>query len=297
MKKHLFKPGFEFIYSGLIIVALALPQFLFAQKGKSIKKEVRITIRDNDTTFNGKNLRDLQAKEKQDALTEIAKMGKDAPSGKVLLNFQVQRMGGKDTILGIDSLRTFTRIAPRVRTLRRRTPEDASLQRSFDLRIDGRPINRGGIEQFDLQGDDAGIFRNGRPGMPSVDFYRRRNTQSFNYNHTDKDGITTNVSYRVADAPEPALKDIAGVMKADLELTDLTITPQFSAGKTTVSFTLPAKGIADVRLTDTEGKTLWNDKTTTGSFNKAFAWSLNGVYYLVVKQSGKTAVKKIVKED
>ncbi len=294
MKKVVFKPGFEFIYSALIIAALALPQLLFAQNERKINKDVRITIRDNDTTYNGKNLKDLPSNEKQEALAEINKMGKDAPDRRIAMNIRVRRGQGADSTVMIDSVRTFSRMAPRVRTLRRRSPEEQSLSRSFEFRMDTPDDDSNGF--FFKRRGDIEMFRDEAPGRRLMAF-NRRNTQNFNYNHTDKDGISTNVSYHVSDAMGPILKTIAGVTTTDLELSDLTLTPQFSAGKTMMSFSLPAKGLADVQLTDTEGKPLWKDKVATGSFNKTFTWGLNGVYYLVVKQNGKTAVKRILKEN
>jgi hypothetical protein len=294
MKKNLFKPGFEFIFSALIIAALALPQLLFAQKERKTNKDVRILIRDKDTTYNGKNLKDLSPDQKQEALTEINKIGKDAPNGRIAMNFRTRPDRIADSVVIVDSMRTFSRMTPRIRTLRRRSPEEQSLSRSFEFRMNtpdddnDRVIlrRRGDVEMFN---DEA-------PGRRLMAF-NRRNTQNFNYSHTDKDGISTNVSYHVSDAMGPILKTIAGVNTTDLELSDLTLTPQFSAGKTMMSFSLPAKGLADIQLTDTEGKTLWKDKAVTSSFNKTFTWGLNGVYYLVVKQNGKTAVKRILKED
>ncbi len=294
MKKILFKPGFEFIFSALIIAAMALPQLLFAQKDRKINKDVRILIRDKDTTYNGKSLKDLSLDQKQEAMAEINKMGKDAPNGRIAMNFRVRRGNGADTSIIIDSVRTFSRIAPRVRTFRRRSPEDQALSRSFEFRMD-TPDDDNDRVILRRRGD-VELFNDEAPGRRLMAF-NRRNTQNFNYTHTDKDGISTNVSYHVSDAMGPIVKTIAGISTTDLELGDLTITPQFSAGKTMMSFSLPVKGLADVRLTDTEGKALWSDKAATGSFNKTFTSGLNGVYYLVVKQNGKTAVKRILKED
>jgi hypothetical protein len=293
MKKKLFQPGFEFIFSALIIAALALPQLLFAQKDRKINKDVRITIRNNDTTYNGKNIKDLAPNEKQEALAEINKMGKSTPDRRMAMDIRIRRDKGVDSLITIDSVRTFSGLAPRVRTLRRRSPEEQSLSRSFEFRDMPDDDSNGFL--FRRRGD-VEMFRDEAPGRRLMAF-TRRNTQNFNYSHTDKDGISTNVSYHVSDAMGPVLKTIAGVTTTDLELSDLTLTPQFSAGKTMVTFSLPAKGLADVQLTDTEGKMLWKDKTASGSFNKTFTWGLNGVYYLVVKQNGKTAVKRILKED
>jgi hypothetical protein len=61
-------------------------------------------------------------------------------------------------------------------------------------------------------------------------------------------------------------------------------------------FSLPGKSVADVKLTDNEGKLIWSAKAINGNFNKSFGLGLNGVYYLQVKQGTKVALKRIVKE-
>ncbi len=123
-----------------------------------------------------------------------------------------------------------------------------------------------------------------------------RNSQVFNYSNTDNDGISTNISFRVTEPSKEKLKRIAGTDKAGLAINDLNLTPEFSTGKTNLSFSLPAKTIADVKFTDTAGNVLWADNATTGSFSKKISLPLNGVYYLQVKQGASVAVKKIVKE-
>jgi hypothetical protein len=61
-------------------------------------------------------------------------------------------------------------------------------------------------------------------------------------------------------------------------------------------FSLPLTAPAEVSFTDSDGKPIWTEKTSGAKFIKTFALPLNGVYYLVVKQGGKAAVRKVVKE-
>jgi hypothetical protein len=82
-----------------------------------------------------------------------------------------------------------------------------------------------------------------------------------------------------------------------LEISDLNIVPEFSTGKTLLMFSLPAKTVAEVKLIDSNGKALWKEKATGGSFSKTFVIGLNGIYYLQVKQGNGVAVKRIVKEE
>jgi hypothetical protein len=103
-------------------------------------------------------------------------------------------------------------------------------------------------------------------------------------------------AFRVSEPSKEKLKRIAGTEKAELAINDLNLTPEFSTGKTTLSFNLPAKTTADVKFTNTEGKVLWTDKATAGTFSKKISLPVNGVYYLQVKQGASVSVKKIIKE-
>src|SRR5471030_1943014 len=67
MKKFLSKPGFEFIFSLSLIVILGLPPVLLAQA----QKDVEIKIENGDKTVNGKNIKELTAAERKNALRDI----------------------------------------------------------------------------------------------------------------------------------------------------------------------------------------------------------------------------------
>ena len=108
--------------------------------------------------------------------------------------------------------------------------------------------------------------------------------------------MTTHISFRVSDASVEKTKEITSSEKAGLELKDLNVVPEFSSGKTMLMFSLPARGSAEVKFMDHEGKVIWSDRALNGSFSKKFELGLNGVYLLQVKQVGKVALKRIVRE-
>lgn len=287
MKKRFFKPGFEMLFSAGVIAALALPQILFAQNRKEYK-EVRITIKGIDTTFNGKNIKSLAPKEKEEALAEINKTTQPHRNMRLQLN---EPRG----VLGPDSNGVVRVLTLRYDTSGYRGPLTMDGERFKDDNINGG----GRVPNMRFRMDSPGprmdgMAYNDRPIR--IRNFRMGSMQNFDYNNTGKDGISTHISYRVNEAMNEEAKRVAGTSTNDLELMDLTLTPQFSAGKTVLNFSLPAKAVADVQLTDSEGKAIWKDKAATATFTKTFTWGLNGVYYLVVKQGGKTVVKRIIKE-
>jgi hypothetical protein len=81
------------------------------------------------------------------------------------------------------------------------------------------------------------------------------------------------------------------------EIEDLNIVPEFSTGKTLLTFNLSGKTVAEVKLIDSEGKLIWNEKVTDGRFIKSFVLGLNGIYYLQIKQGNSFAIKRILKEE
>jgi len=280
MKNSFFNSSFEVLFTAGIVVALAVPQFLFAQK----HNEVNITIHNNDTTFNGKNLKEMKPAEKQDAIAEINKTVK--PKGSLLQNLQLK-------------FAEFDSTGVRAYTYKRDSVNKGRLPSNID-QFRGDNINGvGRLPDMAFRMDEGTRDRQRsllRYNNGPINIRRMGNTQNFDFNNTDKDGISTHISYHVTEAFMDAAKKVAGVNKSDLELQDLIFSPQFSAGKTTLGFSLPSKTTAEVQLTDSDGKSIWKDKTTTGLFNKSFTWGMNGAFYLVVKQDGKTAVKRIVKE-
>jgi hypothetical protein len=293
MKPHWIKPGFEVIFALSLIIIIGLPPLLFAQDVKNME----ISITNGDTVINGKHIQDLSSAERQQARKDIGNLGHiGAPANNGREDIVIRRRGRSDTgARGIiierrrfaDGDGSFRRDTGRAFKLRLRRQGDKDSTYTFNYRMNGDRE-----ERFE-DGEREFNFHMHRPGMEG---FRRRNVQNFEYNNTGTDGISTHISFRVSEPSPEKIKTITGSEKAGLELTDLSIVPEFSSGKTLVMFSLPGKSIADVKLTDNDGKLIWSAKAMNGSFTKSYGLGLNGVYYLQVKQGGKVALKRIVKE-
>lgn len=77
MKINVLSPGFEFIFALGIITVLILPPLVMGKP----TFELKVNIQNNDTTINGKNIKDLSATEHKKALIEI----KGAHKGTIYL--------------------------------------------------------------------------------------------------------------------------------------------------------------------------------------------------------------------
>ena len=315
MKKLFLHPRIEIVFSLSLIAILGLPPLVLAQTQKNIE----IKILNGDTTINGKDIKKLSPEERKDALSEMDKMGninfKSAGKGgnRDIVIRRNQRMKGdknQDVVIerridGDMDMPFASAMGDSIRkkfTFRLRKVPGADS--TFAFKFDNN------IGNFRLEDERSFDFNDGPP-MPMERQFRfdgpgrgarmmgfnRKNTQTFNYSNTDNDGISTNVSFRVNDASKETAKRIAGTEKTALDINDLNLSPEFSTGKTAISFNLEAKTSADVKLTDSEGKALWSDKATGGSYSKKINLPRNGIYFLTVKQGANVAVKRIVKED
>lgn len=258
MKTRIFNPGFEFIFTLALLAIFGLPPLVMAQD----TKDVQISIINNDTTVNGKSIKDLSPKERQEALKDINTIASIPPAApksgqRIKRTYRFQK---KDSTVALNY-----RVAPDDHKMAMRPHEDERMR------------DRNPAFEFD-----------------------RKNSQIFNYVTTDNNGISTHVTYRISEptdglthmGTDPDKKD----QHEKLDITDLNIVPQFSAGKTVIMFTLPSKLTADVQFEDSKGNQIWDTKAIGGSFTKTFPLGLNGVYYLRVEQKGKLAVKKIFRE-
>jgi hypothetical protein len=303
MKKHRTHPGFEFIFSLSLIVIMALPLLVFAQGTKDI--EIKVT--NGDTTINGKNIKELSPAERNQALKDLDNLGSingSANNGRHRM--MMRKRGLADT-----GTRQIT-IERRHLVISDRDPEIAnepgfkrdSTDRAFRFGMK-RQGGKDSVFSFNYRMNDDRESRfddrernfDFRMRDAVRERFRHRNIQSFEYTNTGSDGMLTHVSFRVSDPSPEKLKAITGSEKAGLEIKDLNLVPEFSAGKTLLLFSLPSKTVAEVKLTDNEGKLIWSAQTVNGNFNKSFALGLNGVYFLQVKQGARVALKRIVKED
>lgn len=144
--------------------------------------------------------------------------------------------------------------------------------------------------------------------MPQMNFERqmfssfgeRNNSSTFNYNFTDKDGISSSMSIRLGDATKDQLKKITGAetISNPLDASDLILFPNFSSGKMTLSFNIASKGNTKVAILDSDFKPLFNDEVSnfSGNYVKQISLPKNGVYYITVSQNGNWLVRRLVKE-
>lgn len=294
MKTQWTKPGFELMFSLSLIAIMAFPPLVFAQDISNTD----ISIVNGDTTINGKNIKNLSADERRQALKDIdnlstsenndrqriiirKRMHADTGSGNVIFK---RRFYHQDDRADVHS--PFNDTAKHIFKFKMRRPNGGDSTFTFNYRMDMDPANR--FEDRDF---------NFRMRGPWKENFRHSNTQSFEYTNTSIDGISTHLSFRVNDASAEKQKNITGSTKAGLEIIDLNLVPEFSSGKTLLMFSLAAKTTAEVKLTDNEGKLIWSEKSVNGNFSKSFPLGLNGVYFLQVKQEGKVVLKRIVKEE
>lgn len=294
MKTNWIKPGFELIFALSIIGIMTLPLLVFAQGNKNMD----ITILNGDTTINGKNIKQLSAKDREQALKDIDNLSSPETNGRqriVIRKRSLTDTGERNMIykrrfFNDDDLtenhRFFNDSAKHTFKFRMKRPDGGDSAFTFNYKMDNDPR-----DFFDDH------MRNFSYRMHERENFRHRNMQRFDYTNTGNDGISTHISFRVSDASPEKLKNITGSEKAELELLDLNLVPEFSSGKTLLMFSLGSKTAAEVRFTDSDGKMIWSKKMVNGRFNKSFPLGLNGVYFLQVKQGSKVALKRVVKED
>jgi len=294
MRTNWTKPGFELIFALSIIAIMTLPLLVYAQGNKNMD----ITIINGDTTINGKNIKELSAKDREQALKDIGNLSGPETNGRQRIVFKRRSLtdtGSKDIVFKrrffnhddlTENHRLFNDSAKHVFKFRLKSPDGADSTFSFNYRMndDGEDFFNDNMRDFKYRMRERGNFRH-------------RNVQRFDYTNTGNDGISTHTSFRVSDASPEKIKNVTGSEKTELELRDLNLVPEFSSGKTLLMFNLSTKTAAEVKFTDSEGKLMWSAKAINGEFSKSFPLGLNGVYFLQVKQGGKVALKRVVKED
>jgi hypothetical protein len=289
MKTPILKPGFEFVFSLSLIAILGLPPMLRAQE----QKDMEIKIVNGDTTVNGKNIKDVSPDERRAALRDIRHISGSEMMDKNEGNHRVFIYRRSDSTITGDGGHApmITRnIVIKKDSLGNRVQVQSAAGRM-------RTVPPGG-EMDRTPGGMTWRGRTGRPPMrePLMGF-AAKNSQSFSYVNTDNNGISTRISFHLSDVTNDDLKRMPHVSGPRLEISDINIVPQFTTGKTLLTFTLPTKAAAEVKFMNSEGKILWSEKATGGIFTKSFVLGLNGVYYLQVKQSKGITLKKILKED
>ncbi|MDB5131974.1 MAG: hypothetical protein JWR02_1723 [Mucilaginibacter sp.] len=296
MKAHFLKPGFELIFSISLIAILALPPVLMAQN----QKDLEIKIENGDTTVNGKNIKQLSAKERRQALTDIKHLNDgNGANNEADRAFLFQQ---RDSVNGAPGHIKFKRNGNRFPVIHDDMITRDSLGNAMKINRGNLNTNRSFTFRYRMNNDNPG--RNELLGdhiegtlRGSLMGFERRNSQNFNYVSTNNDGISTRVSFHVSDASNDDLKRISHVEGTKFEIDDLNLVPEFTSGKTLLMFNLPAKTPVEIKLCDSEGHLIWSEKSTGSSFRKAFSLGLNGIYFLQVKQGKNVAVKRILKDE
>jgi hypothetical protein len=302
MKNLLKKPGFEFIFSMALVAILALPPVLIAQS--KTQKDMEIRIENGDTIINGKNIKSLSAEDRQAALTDINNLRGNMNDRQLNSNGRsnyffkrIDTAGGKTMRMEFRKREMENDEGP---MMSRRFREDTMTVMTRRGKMgDG---NKKMVFSYRFNDENPDEIRPGERSfnrMPMREMRRRerRNTQNFDYENTNNDGVVTHLTFHVSETSDDDLKRMEYVEGPKFDIKDLNIAPQFSSGKILLTFNLVTKAPAVVKLSDSEGKTLWTEKTATGGFSKSFALGLNGVYYLQVKQGKNIALKRIMKEE
>ena len=300
MKKILLKPGYEFIFTLSLMAILGLPPLLFAQD----TKDIQITIINGDTTINGKNIKQLSAKDRKEALKDISNID----NSRKLNGFQANAHHG-DMVAGRAYKMDSGDMDKDSLTVKNwsihKEPGVSNHMMKFKFKDGGAKdsVYMFNYHTYNEPGDKHKLatneWRDEHRGDDHTMEFNHKNTQIFNYVNIDAQGISTHISYRVSE-PSGSVHHMDGSEEsAQLEvltLKDLTLVPQFEAGKTVLSFSLSSKATAEVLFKDNQNNLIWSGKAINGVFSKTFNLGLNGVYYLHVKQGHNLAVKKIFKE-
>lgn len=293
MKTFFKKPGFEFIFAFALVMILGLPPILLAQI-KTQKEDVDIRIENGDTTINGKNLRDLTGADRESALNDINAITGNR-NDRVRRNFFFKRIDTNKVGMnrfeyhGEGPMMSRRFKVMRDDTLAMRGPDKMGQRKkmTFTYKFDG------------ANPDDMDMRERAFDRMPVREMRKRdrRNTENFNFENTNNDGVVTRVNFHVSDISDDDLKRMPYVEGPKFEITDFNLIPQFSSGKVMLMFNMPSKASSEITLSDSQGKTLWTEKSMSSTFSKSFAMGLNGIYYLKVRQGKNIAIKKIMKEE
>jgi len=257
------------------------------------QKDIEIKIENGDTTINGKDIKTLSPKDRENALKDIKHISTDmTPDGNkhfYLFNRKDTLVNGHVTGDGSNPMITENIVITK-----------DSLGNTVETRLRGRSAMRNRMPFKYKNPDDMPDrmdWRNGGPMRAPMMRPEHRNSQNFTYVNTDNNDISTRISFHISDVTNDDLKRMPHIEGPRLDITDLNIVPQFSTGKILLMFSLPSRGPAEVKLVDGEGKDLWSEKSAGTNFIKSFVLGLNGIYYLQVKQGNGIAIKRIMKEE
>ena len=266
----------------------------YAQGQKTIKKTIIVT--NGDTIINGKRLAEMDKKERERYKKEF----NDKEKQQIEDEIDALIKKGKH---GEVVVRKFNKADQPEDVLMFRFPDDSSkVSRDSITWNFRRPFPD---DRLAMVGDEIRFRGPHHPGDRLLllnephPFIEKLNSQSFNFRNVDKEGFVTEVNLLVGDADKKELKALTGkeTNESLLMVDDFTLFPNFSTGKTTLSFSLPTKSQIAVLVSDSENKTVFTDKVNgfSGSYLKQINMSKNGIYHISINQNGKWFVKRIVK--
>ena len=300
-----------------------------SQERKEINRTIVIT--DGDTIINGKKLRNASPAERKALLKEldqtlekikdrkVIRKNKSSKPGKEEKEIIIRRGDGDAKVLrwrsddgggmNLEFKNGDARIFRFDSDSLGMAFDGDSLMKGFRFKLDGLDSNfRKGVITMNrnfnhfpkrIEGTRPDLFMDG-PGMFERRGFRRENSQIFNFENTDRDGITSRMSIRISLANDEMLKkmNVDAKTKTPLEVSDLNLSPNFSNGKLNLSFSVPDKGPVEVKILDSSLKELFTDKPviSSGIYFKQVNLPKNGVYYIRISQGNKVYVRKMVKE-
>jgi len=113
-----------------------------------------------------------------------------------------------------------------------------------------------------------------------------------------------NITIKLVDVSKSEAEDLANkageTFDNELELGEISFSPNPNTGKFNLNFFLSESGDTDVRLLDMQGRPVYEEtlKKFEGNYSKQIdiAKQANGVYFLLITQNGKQFTKKVIKE-
>lgn len=273
-----------------------------------------IKIQNGDTVINGKHLKEYGKAEKESLLKEMREIRKSterwnsthtpnamawsSDTGKNVRKYFFRHKTGKNKNFDFNTDSLVLRF------------NKDSLLKSFSFNGDSirkRIWENIFIERFDNSIDMPNIIVKRFPGihadgseLPRVWGDTRKNSQSYDFTNTDKDGITSRIMINVNDPSPMQVEKIMSTSSHDLlNIQGLSFTPNFSTGKINLQFTLTSKGTTRVKILDSSYKEVLAESISglSGNYAKLVAIPNNGIYYLVISQNNKSFIKRIVKQN
>lgn len=330
MKKYIPNPHF-LLFGFFVLIVISSGSAVKAQQEKKISQS--IIIKNGDTIINGKKLNEVDKEERLRLRNDFKKMESriKGPAGKNEKRVIIRDKNDEDVVIGRkgkdphilfwndDNEHEFKFNFDNGREgnvhVFKFKGDSLMLGFNADTLMKGFSFNMDGLDS-NLRKRIVTMHRNlevRAPGMrgrmmPPMMFERgefpslrnSNNSSSFNYNYIDKDGISNHMNISISEAEKDQLKKITGSESIvnPLDVSDITVFPNFSSGKLGLSFNVANRGNTKVKILDSDLKQVFSDETAnfSGSYMKQISLPKNGVYYISISQNSNWFVKKLIKD-